>query len=233
MDVYIPLALTFFFGLTHFFFEKYAHHLRRFDVAFTSFSAGIFISYIFLSMFPEIVRGTALVGDGIFFIFFWGFVLLHIGEKYIMQHTPDTERRMKRLTHIRTTGFFVNHFVLGIAVIFFFEIDKPVVAYISLIPIFYHMMSSSLLIEHLHRHVRETNIGRFLSSGSVFFGAVFAMMLNIPRPVYYGIFSFITGILLYIIVRDTLPKYRQGKPTYFLTGVIFYLVLAAIEVILT
>ncbi|MBD3313627.1 hypothetical protein GF345_04250 [Candidatus Woesearchaeota archaeon] len=232
MEPYIPLALTLFFGLTHFFFEKYAHHLKRFDVAFTSFSAGIFLSYIFLSMFPEIVRGMNIVGDGIFFIFFWGFVLLHIAEKYVMQHTPSYRKRMERLTHIRTTGFFVNHFVLGLAVMFFFEIDRPVVAYISLIPIFYHMMSSSILIEHLHKHVRETHLGKFLSSGSVFFGALFALLLDVPLNAYYAMFAFITGILLYIIVRDTLPKYRQGRPTYFLTGVIFYLVLAAIEVIL-
>ncbi len=233
MNIYIPLTLTFFFGLVHFFFERYAHHLKRFDTSFTSFSAGIFISYIFLSMFPEIVKGVNIVGDGIFFIFFWGFVLLHIAEKYVMQHTPVYHKRITRLTHIRTAGFFVNHFVMGIAIIFFFEFDRQIIAYISLIPIFYHMMSSSLLIEHLHRHVRETNLGRFLSSGSVFFGALFALMLDIPKQVYFGIFSFITGILLYIIVRDTLPKYQQGKPTYFVTGVIFFLFLFAIEMLTT
>ncbi|HLC47061.1 MAG TPA: hypothetical protein VJI75_04980 [Candidatus Nanoarchaeia archaeon] len=228
LQIYLPLALTFLFSVTHYYFEKYAHHLRRFDIAFASYSAGIFIAYIFLSMLPEVLNGSKYLSQGIFFIMLWGFVLLHIAEKHVVQHSLTEKLKTHRLAHVRTFSFFINHFIIGMAVIFFFNFDKPVLAYISLIPLFFHLISSSLIVEHLHAHVRETFLGRILSSGSLFLGALFASMLAIPLPVFYGIFAFITGTLFYIIVRDAMPKYRSSKPTYFLWGVISYLVLIGI-----
>ena len=232
MTIYFPLALTLFFSITHFFFEAYAHHLKKVDVAFTSFSSGIFISYIFLTMFPEVLNGSKILENGIYFIMLWGFVLLHIAEKYVMQHTDTTQKRMERLTHVRTASFFINHFLLGMALIFFFNIEKPIIALISLIPLFFHIISSSIIVEHLHRHVRETNLGKLLSSGAFFFGALFAAMLNIPPPIFYGVFAFITGTLFYIVVRDVLPKYQQGNPILFLWGVISYLILIGLAFVL-
>lgn len=231
MEIYIPMLLTLAFSIFHFYFERYAHHLQRYDIAFTSFSSGLFVSYIFLFMLPEVFKGINHLGEGIFFIIFWGFIVLHIAEKYVVQHTEQRQKKMERLTHIRTTGFFVNHFVMGIAVIFFFELDRPVLAYLSLIPLLFHMISSSLLVEHLHKHVRGTFIGRITSSGSVFFGALMASMLDVPKPVYFGLFAFITGVLMYVIIRDTLPKYKQGKPILFISGIIFFLLLLAVEMV--
>ena len=232
VSLYIPLLLTFLFSITHFFFEEYAHHLRKIDVAFTSFSSGIFIAYIFLTLFPGVLQGSYILQNGIFFIMLWGFVLLHIVEKYVMHHTQEAKQRMERLTHVRTASFFINHVLLGMALIFFFEIDKPAIAVISIIPVFFHIISSSTIVEHLHRHVRETIMGKILSSGAFFFGALFAAMLKIPLSVFFGLFAFITGTLFYIVVRDVMPKHQQGKPVLFLWGVISYLLLLGIGMVL-
>ncbi len=228
VNIYIPLGLTLLFGIIHFYFEDFLQHLKKYDLSFISFSSGIFIAYIFLSMFPRITDGVKDVGYGIFFIILWGFVIFHIAEKYVFQHT-EGRKKEKRLNDIRTIGFFINHIILGMSLTFFFKVDKPLVAYLALVPVFFHMLSSTIVIEHLHRHVRETIGGKILSSGSLFFGTVFGIMLDVSTKTFYALFAFIMGVLLYIVVRDTVPKYKEGSPVHFLVGIIVYLALLGIE----
>jgi len=170
----IPIALTLVLSVIHYYFESYARHLEKYDIIFISFSSGLFITYIFLGMFPEIVRGFSIIGNNVFFLALWGFVILHIVEKFIYQHTNTAFLRLKRLVAVRTFGFFVNHFILGMALVFFFREGSTLTGYFSFIPILFHVTSASLLMEHLHHRVRETMIGKILSSGSIFIGPAFA-----------------------------------------------------------
>jgi len=229
INIYIPLGITLLFGIVHFYFEEFLHHLKKFNLSFVSFSSGIFIAYIFLSLFPRISKGVMEVGDGIFFIILWGFVIFHIGEKYVFQHVIGKMKKRRRLNDIRTVGFFINHIILGMSLTFFFAFDQPLVAYFALIPIFFHMLSSTIAVEHLHRHVRETTGGKILSSGSLFFGTLIGIMLDIQMKTFYALFAFIIGVLLYIVVRDTIPKYKEGSPIHFVVGIIVYLILLGIE----
>lgn len=183
-------------------------------------------------MLPEIFKGTAFIGNSIFLFAFWGFIAFHIAEKYIFQHVEKSRQRTKDLIILRTTGFFINHFILGVALVLFFKFGQTVLGYISIIPILFHTVSSSLVIEHLHKRVRETDFGKLMSSGSILFGAIVGWLFNLPQVFYYAAFSFITGMLLYIIVRDTIPKERLGKPIYFLSGVILFLAILILETIL-
>ena len=133
---------------------------------------------------------------------------------------------------VRTSAFFINLFIIGMAMVFFFKFGKIALGYFSFIPILFHVVSSSMVVEHLHHRVRESLHGRILSSGSIFFGALLAAFIPLPVTVYYGLFAFITGVLLYIIIRDVLPKYRLGKSTYFIGGIIIYLLIIVIEKVL-
>lgn len=225
----IPILIAFLLSIFHFFFETYAKHLKRYDINLISFSSGLFVTYIFLSMLPEIFKGTAFIGNSIFLFTFWGFVTFHIAEKYIFQHVENTRRRLKDLIFLRTSGFFINHFILGVALVLLFKFGQSMLGYISIIPILFHTISSSLVIEHLHKSVRETGFGKLVSSGSIFFGAIIGWAFNLPQVFYFAAFSFITGMLLYIIVRDTIPKEKLGKPIYFLSGVILFLATLIIE----
>jgi len=225
----IPLTLTLVLSILHYYFEIYADHLRKFDTHFISFSSGLFITYIFLSMFPEMIRGIDFLGDNVYFIALWGFVLLHIAEKHVSRHTKNEYQRAKKLVLVRTTAFFINLFILGMALVFFFQFGRTALGYFSFIPVMFHVVSSSLVVEHLHHRVRESLHGRLLSSGSIFLGALVAALIQLPIALYYGIFAFITGMLLYLIIKDVMPKYQLGKPTYFIVGIIIYLTIVIAE----
>ena len=227
--IIVPLILAFVLSIVHYYFEIYASHLKKLDTYFISFSSALFITYIFLSMLPEMVKGITSLGDNIYFIALWGFVLLHIAEKHVSQHVTKEYVRAKRLVAVRTSAFFINLFIIGIAFVFFFKLGKTALGYFSFVPILFHVISSSLVVEHLHYRVRESRLGRILSSGSIFFGALLATVVNLPITIYYGLFAFITGMLLYIIIRDVLPKYQKGHPTFFISGIIIYLLIIVAE----
>lgn len=229
--VYLPIIATLILSAVHFFFEEYVEKLRKYDVAFISFSGGLFVSYLFLSLFPEIIDGFIFLGGNIFFALFWGFVIFHIVEKYIYKHTSETNVK-KRIVSLYTFGFFVNHFIIGVALVFIFRFRTLEFFYLSLIPVFFHIISSSLVIEHLHKGVRESLPGRLVSSGSIFLGAIAALLINLPLKVFFAVFAFIIGTLFYIIVRDTLPKYKEGKPVFFMVGVILYLLLLGLKTLI-
>ena len=58
--IIVPLILAFVLSIVHYYFEIYASHLKKLDTYFISFSSALFITYIFLSMLPEMVKGDRL-----------------------------------------------------------------------------------------------------------------------------------------------------------------------------
>ncbi|RME78731.1 hypothetical protein D6774_00160 [Candidatus Woesearchaeota archaeon] len=224
-----PLIITLLIGFFIYGFDKLSPYFEHAHIRFISFSTGLFVTYLFLSMFPTMLRGREFLGNGVLFIFFWGFVVFHIAEKYVYQHSSSLRRRRSRLVRLRTLGFFVNHIILGIAVVFFFQTGQILLGYISFLPIIFHLMSSTLIVEHLHHKVRSNPLTHLLSYMSLFFGALIATLFRIPLEIYYGVFAFVVGILFYIIVRDTIPPYREGDSIYFLCGVVTYIILLLIE----
>ena len=104
-NLVLPLLATFLLSTIHFYFEEYAHHLEKRAMQFISFSSGLFITYIFLSMLPEMMNGLMFLGDNVYFIALWGFVIFHIIEKYVARHTINSRMRLKRLVVVRTTAF--------------------------------------------------------------------------------------------------------------------------------
>lgn len=208
--------------------DRLSPYFENIHIRLVSFSTGLFTTYIFLSMIPTLVEGQQLPGRLVWFILFWGFVMFHIAEKYVWQHESIRKRRYL-LVHLRTFAFFINHILLGIAVVFFFRAGQVLLGYISFIPIFFHLLGSSLIVEHLHHKVRGTKLSHIISSLSLFFGALIATLIEIPLNMFYGVFAFLIGVILYIVVRDAIPSHKEGNSTWFLYGVIIYLIVMFLE----
>ena len=56
-----------------------------------------------------------------------------------------------------------------------------------------------------------------------FFGAIVGInYIEFTASVFGELISFVTGTLLYIVIRESLPSDKAEKPLYFLIGVLFY-----------
>lgn len=232
MVTFVPFLISAAFSLTYYFFSLSVHKFKRYDQFFVSFSAGFFLSYLFLTVFPQAWGASTALGEQAFILLLAGFVGFHLVEKFIMQHSSSRKEKEKELVTVRSTGFFVIHFLFGLVIVFLFNTENMLAFALSIIPIFFYMLSSAMISEHIHHEIRETRKGRWFASGSFFYGTVAAILLDIPHTLYLSIFSLITGIMLYILIRDILPRTEKGHPFYLIIGILLYLLLLELPLLL-
>jgi len=87
---------------------------------------------------------------------------------------------------------------------------------------------------NIHTKIEEHNFIKILSITSVLTGVVVGLIFQIIYPlssfVIFQCFAFISGIILYIIVREVIPQEEKGRPYYFISGAtIFIIILIFIE----
>lgn len=216
----IVFLLGFVLTLVHFFSDRFAKHIERFHSKIISFSAGIFITYIFLNLLPEFFKGTAALGTNAFALLLLGFVVFHSLEKYLYQHIKNKDILMKDLAELHTTGFFFDHFVVGMILFFAFNSENIFVGGLVFLPLLLHTVSSSLSLQHIYEHFNKSTLINIILSASPMLGVLFVFFLNPLSGIYHSIFSFVMGMLFYVVIRDTVPSGRTGNLHYFLIGVI-------------
>ncbi len=220
----LALVLAFILVLVHIFSDKYARHVEKFHIHTISFSAGLFLGVIFLSLLPEFFKGFAHMGNFIYLLLFAGFILFHLGEKFIYQHVRNKNELLKDLGFVHAIGFFINHFVVGITLFLVFGQNDIVAGFLIFIPLLLHTFSSSLSLNHIDKHFNRKTISGFFLPLSPFLGAAFAIVMSLTQFHYYGLFSFVLGAMFYIVIRDTIPRGEKGKPLHFLIGALLSIV---------
>ncbi|MCK4326844.1 MAG: hypothetical protein KAW41_00020 [Candidatus Diapherotrites archaeon] len=226
----IPIVLAAVLTIVHFFSEKTANRVKEFHHEITSFSAGIFITYIMLEVLPELTMGVGFIGENVYLLLLLGFTAFHVAEKYVYQHVQNKKMLLKDLAHLHIAGFIADSFILGFALVMFFGIPLSggKLGYLVFIPFLLHTLSSSISVRHIHEHFNSNKLEELVLSLSTVFGAVVATALELRAVAFYAVFSLVMGVLLYVVIRDLVPDGREGRPMYFLLGMALSLVLIAI-----
>jgi zinc transporter ZupT len=91
---------------------------------------------------------------------------------------------------------------------------------------------------NIHTKIEEHNFIKILSITSVLTGVAIGLILELIYPlssfVIFQCFAFISGIILYIVVREVIPQEEKGRPYYFISGAtIFIIILIFIEILST
>lgn len=202
--------------LAHFFSDRIGNVKGR----FLSFATGISVTYIFLYLFPEAMRST-LANSFIFVLL--GFVVMRVLEVHIRRHrSPHIMKR--ELKELHAALFFVYHFIIG--VVLFGILSKNIIAgMLFFFPVMFHSIISSASLPELHERIKGISKLRFVLSMSTLLGISVSIIVSIPQILDTIALGFVTGALLYIIIRDSMPKETKSKPLYFLFGVILYTIL--------
>jgi len=98
-----------------------------------------------------------------------------------------------------------------------------------------HIIFTDLEIYELY-DVEENNTKKYILALSNFFGVVLGLILDIIAfeytEMFYILFSFISGVILYTIVREIIPEKEKGNPSYFLIGFVgFTIVIFVIDIL--
>jgi len=99
------------------------------------------------------------------------------------------------------------------------ESTGSISAVLLFIPIMLHIIIDSLPRRHTKKHHL-----RALSAGSPFLGAILASFVDVGVTGNVILLGIVGGALLYTVVRESLPRDREGKPMYFVTGLLLFTV---------
>jgi zinc transporter ZupT len=74
------------------------------------------------------------------------------------------------------------------------------------------------------RHTKNHYL-RALSASSPFLGAILASFIDVGKTGEVILLGIVGGALLYTVVRESLPREREGRPMYFITGLLVFTIL--------
>jgi len=216
--IYFQLAFAAVLSLVHYYSERYTGRIERYHSELISFSAGLFITYIFLYLLPELMEGGKYMGNNIFFLILLGFIVYHLSQKFLYQHVKNKKELLRDLSSLHIAGFFIDHFVVGIILFLAISTEDVLVGMLVFVPLLLHTFSSSISLDHIDEHVSFNRpIGSLLAVSPIL-GVIFAKVLIVNLEIFYSLFALATGALLYVVIKDAIPEDKSGKPEYFALG---------------
>ncbi|MBI2657963.1 hypothetical protein HYX08_04690 [Candidatus Woesearchaeota archaeon] len=195
----------------------YSKKLRK-NQKLISFSAGVAISYIILSLFPEISSYALIEGKKVFLYALLGFVSLNLIEQYIYKSIGKLKKPVVYHKSIHVAYFFIYNFFIGI-VLASFSSKGLAQTLLFFVPFLLYIIAEILPQEFEFK----SPTFRIFYSMAPLLGAVIGInFIDAVNSIFGILISFITGTLLYIIIRESLPSDEAEKPLYFMVGVLLY-----------
>jgi len=147
------------------------------------------------------------------------------------------DRISEDLSRLRFFTNFTYHFLVGIILAGLLSFD-----FISGILFFVFAWSRAIIINRSESHIiftdleiyektdfNDNRIKKYLLASASIFGILLKLILEIIFPfnafdleLFYVIYSFISGVILYIIVREIIPEKEKGNPLFFILGFVGY-----------
>ena len=220
MSEAIAIATGLLLGTLHYFSENIELAAEPKRYRFISFGAGISIAYLFLHLLPHTYDAAIHLEEAVFVFLLLGFTLFHLSEKYIYQHI-EQEKQARELKEIHSIMFFVYHFLVGIVFVDKFE-TGILEGILFMFPVALHTGLSQASLSKIHGEIRENIPIKIILSLSTLLGVVFAILVHVPDIMNNILVSFISGVLLYIIVKEFLPGKEKGRPLFFVLGLVLF-----------
>ena len=222
--VYAALVFGLVLGIAHYLSDGFHYHKNKWKII--SFGAGVMLSYLILDLFPRLYLGVSFLNNFIFLLVLLGFALLHLVEKYIYQHASKN-KKLKELRLMHSMIFFVYYAILGIILKNITDINLRD-GFLLFLPLIFHTTLGAASLNEIHHTIIRNKLLRLLLSASPLIGVLVASFFSISQMVNHMLIAFISGILLFIVIREVIPKESQGDPLDFLLGMIVYSILIII-----
>jgi hypothetical protein len=135
----------------------------------------------------------------------------------------------KELEDLRFFTNFLYHFLIGIILFNLIFVDFVSALFFYLYALFRTIISNRIIRSHIlftdldiKIDYEESKKKKLLLSSAALLGMILDLILDTFYPinleVLYIIFSFISGVILYTIVREIIPEKEKGNPLYFVIG---------------
>lgn len=233
--IWLGLILAFLLGLLHFFSEEfYLKYFQEHHKALMSFAAGVSVTYLLTHLIPDILleslKFEILQSKLIFSYLLAGFVVFHLVEKYVQQHVKS-KMLLKDLRWIHFVSLFVYHAVIGIMIIHYAE-EGFKYAFFFAVPVALNLVVLNISFHNVHKEdsrPKGNYIFNIIGSLAVLAGAIFALKYKLPLSIVLSGAAFVAGSLMFIVIRETVPKEKEGSGWIFLLGILVYWLLVYVS----
>ena len=219
------VILAIIIGIGHYLSDKFCLACSAYKKEIISIVAGVSLSYFLLQLLPEIYTSTLSKIPFLFVLI--GFTLFHLVEKYIYQEIPKN-KITQDLLFSHSIALFIYYVLVGLVLYRLSSISYEQ-GFLFFIPVFLHATLSTLSAHGIHglhnTHYKFDKFVNLLQTIGSLLGVAIASLFIIPENILLNLTGFVVGVLLFIIVRDTIPKEKEGSPFYFILGIVFYLII--------
>lgn len=220
MSVLIQFGVIFALSAAQFFSDKVNIEKSSFREHISSFAAAVAITYLLLNLLPKAYRDSS--GAELFIPLMSGFLMIHLLEKIFYRKFKGrfSIKNVKSYhDELHAIVLFIYHFVIGAILIQISE-ENLVTGLLFLPPL---LMFTTIGNWSLHHdYLKEIPYRKVLLASSTIFGALFAKSAFMSPLLGKLMLNFAAGILLFIIVRESLPHEKEGRPEMFVLGVLIY-----------
>ena len=185
---------------------------------FASFAAGAAIAYIILHSFPDIASYASIDGNEIFIYALLGFVSLNLIEQFLYKSVGKLKNISEYHKRIHITYFFLYNFIIG-AVLVVFASTGLKQTLIFFVPFLLYIIAETLPQEFAFK---KTSSKLFYSLAPLLGTIIALAYISFISSIFTRLMAFVTGTLLYIVIRESLPSDQAERPLYFIAGVLFY-----------
>ena len=228
-----PILLSFFSTIGEKITRRYGRS-RHAKQQMLSFAAGITITFLFLNLLPDLFTGTKHLAWFLYLYVLLGFTFYLILQEMLYKYSPNTNKLAFELRESHAVIAFTYHFIIGIIFVEVIKLENLLNDFLFFLPIQIHVIFSSLASHH---NIKTSN---YQSSGfdkllqwlvviAPVLGALSAIYLNISQAISYSLIAVIGGILLFITIRELIPKPKEARPFYFILGMLVYISLLALR----
>ncbi len=218
MDI-LAIVLGVILGLVHYFSETVHIAYPRVKKYLVSFAAGVSVTYLLIQLLPEVTLRLNVLQSHVPYLFILvGFVVFHLIEKFIYQH-GKRQKIVSNIKELHAVSLFIYHLFVGVLLVYFVRIN-PMSAVLFTVPLFFNLSVSNVSFHRIHYTMKSHPVVIWLESAATLIGVFLALLISIPSTVVLGLASFIAGSLLFMVVRDSIPKESEGKPLFFVLGIL-------------
>ncbi|MBI2105822.1 hypothetical protein HYT56_03220 [Candidatus Woesearchaeota archaeon] len=222
----LAFILAFILGASNYLSDRISYHCSKYKAEIISLVSGISVAYIFLSLLPELYESVGLISRSLFIFVLIGFASFHLVEKFIYQHVGKG-KISEDLNLSHSLGLFLYDFSVGMVLAGFAGrgFIEAILFFIVILP---HTALSNLSITKihgLHHHKKiiiESKLTRILLAGASVYGVILANFYSVSSKLSHSLTGLVAGILLYVVIRETIPRDKEGNPLFFIIGVLIY-----------
>lgn len=217
----IPIGLA----LVHFLARGADLHLHRFSNLVKSLAAGFSVTYVFLFLLPELYLYQTITSINLSAVMMMGFTLFHGAHKYVYRAKHHDFSRLF-LDEIHLVSSTLYNLLISFTLTQLIRVDA-INAWILAWVVVIHILLSE--ITHASTTSNKSNVWktRLIVLANLVGGFV-GLIGSLPVSFVAVIYALTVGSLVYISIREELPRDSQGKPLMFVLGVAILIAVATI-----